>query len=82
MKTEFKKIDTDKNEIEQGILKQVWYRSILSHFKVKEIRLPTDAAVKSENDSAEINNPVYLSRQSYISVHDLMILRSNFSFNS
>jgi hypothetical protein len=31
----------------------VMYRSILSHFKVKEIKLPVDATVKSEEDSNE-----------------------------
>lgn len=31
----------------------VIYRSILSHFKVKEIKLPIDATVKSEEDSNE-----------------------------
>ncbi len=31
----------------------IMYRSILSHFKVKEIKLPVDATVKSEEDSNE-----------------------------
>lgn len=38
-----------------GILADVaiMYRSILSHFKVKEIKFPADATVKSEEDSNE-----------------------------
>lgn len=31
----------------------VMYRSILSHFKVREIKLPADTTVKSEDDSSE-----------------------------
>lgn len=31
----------------------IMYRSIISHYKVKEIKLPVDATVKSEDDSKE-----------------------------
>lgn len=35
------------------VIVAIMYRSILSHFKVKEIKLPVDATVKSEDESNE-----------------------------